>query len=73
MSLLDISNSDNEEAHKAAAHDKAHQSDVLYTTWRDRQIRQANDDIAQHDQRVCDHADIGKCCEAPDEIGPPLT
>ena len=34
---------------------------------------QGNDDIAQHDQRVCDHADIGKCCEAPDEIGPPLT
>ena len=22
---------------------------------------------------MCDHADIGKCCEAPDEIGPPLT
>ena len=22
---------------------------------------------------MCDHADIGKCCKAPDEIGPPLT
>ena len=73
LSLLDISNSDNEEACKAAAHNKACQSDVLYATWQDRQIRQGNDDIAQHDQRVCDHTDIGKCCEAPDEIGPPLT
>ena len=73
LSLLDISNSDNDETRKAAAHDKACQSDVLYATWRDRQIHQGNDDIAQCDQRVCDHADIGKCCEAPDEIGPPLT
>ena len=39
----------------------------------DRQICQDNDDIAHRDQRVCDHADIGKCCEAPDEIGPPIT
>ena len=30
-------------------------------------------EIAQCDHRVCEHADIGKRCEAPDEIGPPLT
>ena len=30
LSLLDITNSDSEEVHKAAARDKAHQSDVLY-------------------------------------------
>ena len=71
--LLDITNSDSEEVRKAAAHDKAHQSDVLYAAWRDRQTCQGNDDIAQRDRKVCDHADIGKRCEAPDEIGPPLT
>ena len=73
FSLLDISNLDNEEVCKAAAHNKACQSDVLYATWQDKQIFQGNDEIAQHDQRVCDHADIGKRCEAPDEISPPLT
>ena len=73
VSLLDISNLDNEETHKAAAHEKACQSDVLYTDWQDEEIRQGNDDIAKHDKRVCDRADIGKCCKAPDKIGPPLT
>ena len=73
FSLLDISNSDNEETRKVAVHDKACQSDVLYATWRHRQIRQGNDDIGQCNQRVCDHADIGEHCEPPDEIGPPLT
>ena len=33
VSLLDISNSDNEEACKAAAHDKVHKSDVQFTAW----------------------------------------
>ena len=54
-------------------HEKAHLSDVLYTAWRDEQIHQGDYDIAEHDKRVCDHANIGKCCNAPDEIGPPLT
>ena len=35
VSLLDISNSDNEETHKAAAHEKAHKSDVRYAAWWD--------------------------------------
>ena len=33
MSLLDISNSDNEEAHKAAVHEKVCKSDVQFTAW----------------------------------------
>ena len=33
VSLLDISNSDNEEAHKATAHEKACKSDVQFATW----------------------------------------
>ena len=73
VSLLDISNSDNEETRKAAAREKACKSDVWYAAWRDEQIHQGNDDIAKHDKRVHDHADIGKCCKAPDKIGPPLT
>ena len=73
LSLLNITNLDSKEVCQAAAHDKAWQSDVLYAAWRDRQICQGNDDIAQHDRRVCDHADVGKCCEALDKIGPLLT
>ena len=71
LSLLDIS--DNEEACKAAVCEKACQSDVLYAAWQDKQIHQGNDDIAKCDKRECDHADIGKRCKAPDEIGPLLT
>ena len=73
LSLLDISNSDTEEVCKAAARKKACQSDVLYATWRDKQIHQGNDEIGQHDLRVCDHPHTGKCGEAPDQIGPPLS
>ena len=73
QSLLDISNLDNVEARKAAVREKACQSDVLYAACQDKEIRQSNDDIAKHDKSVCDHANIGKCCKAPDEIGPPLT
>ena len=52
---------------------KRHTSDVQYTAWQDKQIHQGNDDIAKHDKRVYDHADVGKCCKAPDKIGPLLT
>ena len=38
VSLLDISNSDNKEAHKATAHKTAHKSDVQYGAWWDEQI-----------------------------------
>ena len=33
LSLLDISNSDNEEVRTAAVHKKARQSDILYAAW----------------------------------------
>ena len=73
VSLLDISNSDNEETCKAAVCEKACKSDVLYAAWQEEQIRQGNDYIVKCDKRVHDHADIGKCCKAPDKIGPPLS
>ena len=73
VSLLNISNSDNEETRKAAVCEKAHKSDVQYAAWWDEQIHQGNEDIAKCNKRVHDHADVGKCCKAPDKIGPPLT
>ena len=73
VSLLNISNSDNEETRKAAACEKACKSNVWYTVWQDEQIHQGNDDIAKCDKRVYDHANVGKCCMPPDKIGPLLT
>ena len=52
---------------------KGHQNDALYAAWRDLQIHQVNYEIGWHDQRVCDHPLAGKCCEAPDLVGPPLS
>ena len=57
----------------AAVCRRACQSDVLYATWRDLQIHQGNNDIGQRDQTVCDHPIAGRHCEAPDQIGPPLS
>ena len=73
LSLLDISNSDTEEVCMAAACKKACQSDVLYATWRDLQICQGNNEIGQCDLTVCEHPHAGKHCEAPNQIGPPLS
>ena len=73
VSLLDISNSNNEETRKAAVHEKACKRNVWYAAWQGKQIHQVNDDIAKCNKRVHDHADIGKCCKAPDKIGPLLT
>ena len=73
VSLLDSSNLDKEETHKAAVCKKAHKSDVRYAAWWDEQICQGNDDIAMCDKRVYDHTNIGKYCKAPDKIGPLLT
>ena len=50
VSLLDISNSDNEEAHKAAVCETVHKSNVQYGAWQDEQIHQGNEGIAQHEQ-----------------------
>ena len=50
VSLLDISTSDNEEAHKATAHETAYKSDIQYGIWWDEQIHQGNEGIAQCDK-----------------------
>ena len=73
VSLLDISNSDNEEARKATAHEKARKSDVQFATWQDEQIRQGNEAIAWHDKQVHEYVDTGRTNKAPDKIGPLLT
>ena len=73
VSLLDISNSDNEEACKAAAHETVHKSDVQYGAWQDEQIHQGNEGIAQHDKQVDHYADAGRPNKALDKIGPPLS
>ena len=59
VSLLDISNLDNEEAHKAAACETACKSDVQYGAWRDEQICQGNEGITQRDKQVNDYTDSG--------------
>ena len=73
VSLLDISNSDNEEARKAVALEKARKSNVQFTACQDEHIHQGNEAIAQCDKQVHDHTDIGRPSKAPDKIGPPLT
>ena len=73
LSPLDISNSDTEEIQMAAARRKACQNDALFAAWQDLQICQGTYEIGQHDQRVCDHPLAGKCCEAPDQVGPPIS
>ena len=70
VSLLDISTSDNEDTRKATACEAAHKSDVQYGNWRDEQICQGKEGIAQHDKGVNDYADGGRPCKAPDKIGP---
>ena len=57
----------------AAAHEKACLGDVLYAAWHDNQIHKGNDEIKQCDSRVCDHPQFGKHCEAPDQVGPPIS
>ena len=72
LSLPDISASDNEDACKALVREAVCKSDVQYGNWRDEQICQGNEGIAQWDKGINDYADIGKPCKAPDKIGPPL-
>ena len=73
VSLLDISASDNEEAHKATAHVTAHKSNVQYGIWQDEQICQGNEGIAWHNKQINDYADSGRSSKAPDKIGLPLS
>ena len=73
VSLLDISNSGNEEARKAAVRETACKSDVQYGAWQDEQIHQGNEGIVQRNKQVNDYADSGRPSKAPDKIGPPLS
>ena len=73
VSLLDISKSDNEEARKVTAHEKACKSDVQFTAWCDEQICQGNEAIAWCDKQVHDYTDTGSPSKDPDKIGPLLT
>ena len=54
VSLLDISTSDNEDAHKATVHEAVCKSDIQYGNWQDEQICQGNEGITQHDKGVND-------------------
>ena len=74
ISLTGFSKSDTEGVHVATAvHEKACLGDVLYATWCDNQIHKGNDEIKQCDSMVCDHPQFGKRCEAPDQVGPPIS
>ena len=73
ISLSGCSKSDTEEVHATAACEKARLGDVLYATWHDNQIHKGNDVIRQCDSRVHDHPLFGKRCEAPDQVGPPIS
>ena len=73
ISLSCFSKSDTVEVRVAAVHEKAHWSDMLYAAWLDVQIRKGNDEVKRRDSTVHDHPLPGKCCEAPDHIGPPIS
>ena len=73
VSLLNISTSDNEDAHKATMHEAACKSDVQYGNWWDEQICQGKEGIAQHDKGFNDYAYGGSPCKAPDKIVSPFS
>ena len=64
---------DTKEVRTEVARKNARQSDAVYTSWRNVQIHQGHFEIEQHDKTVCDHPLPGKCCEAPDQVGPPIS
>ena len=73
ISLSCFSESDTVEVRTAAVHKRVHQSDALYATWLDDQIRTGNDAVKRRDSTVHDHPTAGKCCEAPDVVAPPIS
>ena len=73
VSLLNVSTSDNKEAHKAAAHETVCKSGIQYGIWQDEQIHQRNEGIAQHNKQVNDYANGGRPSKTPDKIGPLLS
>ena len=46
---------------------------MLYATWLDDQIHKGNDEVKQCDSSVHDHPILGKRCEVPDYVGPPIS
>ena len=42
-------------------------------SWRNVQIHQGHFEIEQRDKTVCDHPLPGKRCEAPNQVGPPIS
>ena len=73
IQILDILNLDTEEVRTDVVHKHACRSDAMYTSWRNVQIHQGHFEIEQRDKTVCDHPLPGKCCEAPDQVGPPIS
>ena len=73
IQILDILNSDTEEVHTDVVHKNACWSDAVYTSWRNVQIHQGHFKIEQRDKTVCDHPLPGKRCEAPNQVGPPIS
>ena len=73
VSLLNISTSDNEEAHKATTCEAACKSDIQYGNWQDEQIHQGKEGIAQCDKGVNDYTNGGRPCKALDKIGSPFS
>ena len=73
VSLLDISTSDNEEAHKATVHETLRKSNIQYGNWQDEQICQGKEGIAQCDKGVNDYTNGGRPSKAPYKIGPPFS
>ena len=71
--MTDFLKSDTKGVRAAIAHEKACQGDALYATWCDSEICKGNDEIKQCDSRVCNHPQFGKHCEAPDQVGPPIS
>ena len=71
ISISCFSKSDTVEVCVAAVREKARQSDMLYAAWLDVQIRKGNDKVKRCDSTV--HDLPGKCCEAPDHVGPPIS
>ena len=69
--LLDISASDDDETRKCKAREHARRSDTAYATWKEKQINDGIEGIAEWDQMVDDYTDGKKRPKNPDPLGPP--
>ena len=74
MSLLYISNADDEDTHKCKACKLTHKNDTDFAAWRDKLIRDGVAGIQEQDKTVHDYADPGKKKpKNPDMIRPPIS